>query len=96
MAGQREPDIQNLINGPTSWGLATRLAVQHLERAGIEVAPLLSRSGLSSAAIAERRRIHVTAQMHFLQLVAHVSKMLGWVLPWPRNATCVKWGCFTT
>ena len=74
MAGQREPDIQNLINGPTSWGLATRLAVQHLERAGIEVAPLLSRSGLSSAAIAERRRIHVTAQMHFLQLVAHVSK----------------------
>ncbi|CCM77157.1 AraC family transcriptional regulator [Rhizobium mesoamericanum] len=78
MAGQGRAGIQNLINGPTAWGLATRLAVRHLQRAGIEAAPLLSQSGLSSAAIAERGRVHVMAQMRFLELVAQASKN-AWV-----------------
>ncbi|MBB3543633.1 MULTISPECIES: AraC family transcriptional regulator [unclassified Rhizobium] len=74
MAGRGKANIQSLINGPTAWGLATRLAVRHLERAGMEVAPLLLQSGLSSVAIAERQRIHVTAQMRFLELVGYALK----------------------
>ena len=74
MAGRGKANIQSLINGPTAWGLATRLAVRHLERAGMEVAPLLSQSGLASVAVAERQRIHVTAQMRFLELVGYASK----------------------
>lgn len=73
MAGPGKPDIENLLSGPTAWGLATRLAVRHLEQAGIETAPLLSQSGLSSAAIAARTRIPVEAQMKFLHLAARAS-----------------------
>jgi AraC-like DNA-binding protein len=55
-------------------GLAARLAVKHLERSGIDAAPLLTASGLSRSAIAERQRISVASQMRFLKLVSIASK----------------------
>ena len=44
---------------PTSIGLAAHLAVAHLERRGIDPAPLLALSGLSQAAVASHKRLKV-------------------------------------
>jgi AraC-like DNA-binding protein len=74
MDASEESEICHLIGGPTTLGLATRLAVRHLERAGTDAAPLLAQSGLSSAALAERRRISVASQMRFLEQVARATK----------------------
>lgn len=66
--------LRGLTEGPTAWGLAVRLAVAHLERAGIDANPLLSQSGLSHAAITEGKRIRVASQIKFLELVSRVVK----------------------
>ena len=55
---------------PTAWGLATRLACAELNWRGIPFAPLLARSHLSAAALAERRPISVIAQIRFLELAS--------------------------
>ncbi|MDL2398439.1 AraC family transcriptional regulator [Rhizobium mayense] len=47
--------------------------MKHLERAGIDPAPLLSRSSLSRAAIADGNRIRVNAQIQFLELVSRAA-----------------------
>ncbi len=51
-------------------GLATRLAVAHLERRGINPRPLLKQAGLSIGALSERNRISVTSQIEFLGLAS--------------------------
>jgi AraC-like DNA-binding protein len=73
MVAWDDPEFQNLVVSPTAWGLAARLAVKHLERAGIDVAPLLSKSGLSGAAIAEGKRVKVASQIQFLELVSRAA-----------------------
>ena len=55
---------------PTSIGLAAHLAVAHLERHGIDPAPLLAPSGLSQAAVARRERIKVKSVIDFLERVS--------------------------
>lgn len=66
--------LRGLADGPTALGLATRLAVAHLESRGIDAGPLLSRSGLSRAVLTERKRIRVASQIKFLELVSHAVK----------------------
>ena len=55
---------------PTAWGLAARLAFAELNCRGIVPAPLLARSHLSAAALADRRRISVISQIKFLELAS--------------------------
>lgn len=59
---------------PTSIGLAAHLAVDQLERRGIDPAPLLARSGLSQAAVARRERVKVKSVIDFLEHVSRVVK----------------------
>ena len=59
---------------PTSIGLAAHLAVAHLERRGIDPAPLLAQSGLSQAAVAKRQRVKVKSGIDFLE---RVSRAVG-------------------
>ena len=59
---------------PTSIGLAAHLAVAHLERHGIDPAPLLASSGLSQTAIASRKRIKVKSEIDFLERVSRALK----------------------
>ena len=65
---------------PTSIGLAAHLAVAQLERRGIDPAPLLTRSGLSQAAVAKRERVKVKSVIDFLD---RVSRAVGddWLGP---------------
>ncbi len=55
---------------PTSIGLAARLAVAQLERRCIDPAPLLKRSGMSRAALANRQRVKVKSEFDFLERVS--------------------------
>lgn len=64
---------QRLTDVPTASGLATRLAMRYLERAGIDPSPLLARSRLPRAAVVDGARVGVNAQIQFLELVAHAS-----------------------
>lgn len=66
--------LRGLTDGPTAWGLASRLAVAHLGCLGVDAEPLLSQSGLSRAAVTERKRIRVVSQIKFLELVSRVAK----------------------
>ena len=44
--------LHGLVAAPTAAGLASRLAVAHLERRGINPGPLLMQAGLSATALA--------------------------------------------
>jgi hypothetical protein len=66
--------VRKLAAVPTAVGLAARLAVAHLERAGIDPVPLLSRSGLSKADLSNRARISVRAQIEFLGQSSRATK----------------------
>ena len=55
---------------PTSIGLGVQLARAQLERRGVDPAPLLVQSGLSQAALANRKRIKVRAAIDFLDRTA--------------------------
>lgn len=55
-------------------GLAVRLAVAHLERLGINPAPLLSQSGLSEADLASHKRISSMSQIEFLGRASRAAK----------------------
>lgn len=59
---------------PTATGLAARLGVTHLERLGIDPAPLLSRSGVSKAELSNHTRISVLSQIEFLGQIARAAK----------------------
>ena len=74
MIARDEPSIRGQTAGPTAWGLAARLAINHLERAGVDVSPLLSQAGLSRADIIESRRISVASQIKFLDMVSRASR----------------------
>ncbi|MDL2408610.1 AraC family transcriptional regulator ligand-binding domain-containing protein [Rhizobium calliandrae] len=78
MITRDEPNISNLLGGPTAWGLATRLAVKHLEHAGIDPAPLLLRSKVPRIAVDNGTRISVNAQIRFLELAGYASND-GWI-----------------
>jgi AraC-like DNA-binding protein len=71
---QDETTVRRMTVVPTASGLAARLAVRHLERAGIDPAPLLLKVGLSSAALADHRRISANSQIQFLELVSRATK----------------------
>ena len=58
-----------LVAAPTAIGLASRLAVAHLERRGVDPGLLLKQAGLSSA-LAEHNRIPVRGQIEFLDLAS--------------------------
>ena len=62
--------LQKLAGAPTASGLASQLAVAHLQRRGIDPKPLLIRAGLSPKAISGHSRIPVKAQIEFLELVS--------------------------
>ena len=49
--------LRKLVAAPTASGLASQLAVAHLQRRGIDPAPLLIRAGLSPKAISGHSRI---------------------------------------
>ena len=59
---------------PTSIGLAAHLAIAHLERRGIDPAPLLASSSLSQTALASRKRIKVKSEIDFLERVSRALK----------------------
>ena len=59
---------------PTSIGLAAHLAVAHLERNGIDPAPILALSGVSRGALASGQRIKVKSVIDFLERVSHALK----------------------
>jgi AraC-like DNA-binding protein len=71
---QDETAARKLTAVPTASGLAARVAARHLERAGIDPAPLLSKAGLSSAALADHKRITANSQIQFLELVSRAVK----------------------
>ena len=70
----RDDGFRGLTDGPTASGLASRLAVLYLDNHGIDAEPLLSRSGLSRAALIDRKRIRVASQIKLLELVSQAAK----------------------
>lgn len=62
--------VRRLVAIPTAAGLAARLAAAELERRNIDPARLLTRAGLSAAALDRRDRISVVSQIEFLQLAS--------------------------
>jgi len=66
--------VRGLAEGPTAWGLASGLAVAHLESLGVDAEPLLSQPGLSHAAVTERKHIRVASQIKFLEMVSRAAK----------------------
>ncbi|CAN7332771.1 AraC family transcriptional regulator [Rhizobium sp. LjRoot254] len=68
------PIIRKLAAVPTATGLAARLGVAHLERSGINPAPLLSRSGLSKADLSNHTRISVLSQIELLGQISLATK----------------------
>jgi AraC-like DNA-binding protein len=58
-----------LIAVPTAAGLASRLAVKHLERRGRDPGTLLKKTGIDRAALSLGSRIPVASQIAFLDLV---------------------------
>ena len=56
---------------PTATGLASRLAVAHLERRGIDPGPFLRQAGLSATALSDRSRVPVIGQIEFLRLASN-------------------------
>ena len=62
--------LRRLVAAPTATGLASRLAVAHLERRGINPGPLLKQAGLSATALSDEKRIPVRGQIEFLALVS--------------------------
>ncbi|MDQ0322847.1 AraC-like DNA-binding protein [Pararhizobium capsulatum DSM 1112] len=74
VAHHDDPIIRGLTTVPTGMGLAVRLAVVHLERLGIDPAPILAQVGLSEAHVANRKRVSNIAQIEFLGRVSHATK----------------------
>ncbi len=66
--------IQGLTSFPTASGLATRLAERHLERNGIDPAPLLQKASISPRSLAERGRISAKSQTLLLDLVSRAAR----------------------
>ena len=66
--------VRRLIMEPTASGLASRLGMLHLERAGIDPGPLLKASGLSAEELLERKRIKVRSQIKFLDLISRRTR----------------------
>jgi AraC-like DNA-binding protein len=67
----REPDGTSLGAIPTAMGGMTRLAYERARQAGIALAPLLAKAGLTEGQVLDRTaRIKVRNQIDFLELVA--------------------------
>lgn len=66
-------NLQRLATAPTAVGLATRLALSHLERQGLDPVPLLKRSGLSRISLARGARVSAVSQIGFLEEVARAT-----------------------
>lgn len=67
----REPDGTSLGAIPTAIGSMTRLAFERARQAGVVLAPLLAKAGLTEADVLDRNvRITVRGQIDFLDLVA--------------------------
>jgi AraC-like DNA-binding protein len=67
----REPNGTSLGAIPTAMGSVTRLAYARAQQAGVALAPLLAKAGLTEAAVLDRAvRIEVRHQIDFLNLVA--------------------------
>jgi Arabinose-binding domain of AraC transcription regulator, N-term len=74
---------QNLASLPMAQGGLTRLAIARLEGAGVPVAPLLKRAGLTPEVIADpEERLSVRSQIAFLDQAANALKddCLGFTL----------------
>src|SRR6516162_9585203 len=69
---------QDLASIPMAGGGLSRLAIARLKSAGVEVAPLLKRAGLTPEAIAEpEERLSVRSQIGLLYYVMASSQTLG-------------------
>jgi len=82
-ARSRTPALPSEPLPPSSAGVITRLALAHAAKAGLEVAPLLARSGLTLAQAEDRHaRIGVANQVTLLGLLAEVlgDDLLGFHL----------------
>src|SRR4051812_28742757 len=67
-----EPDLASI---PTAQGGLTRLAIEHLESAGVPVTPLLKRAGLTPELIANpEERLSVKSQIALLEEAAIALK----------------------
>jgi AraC-like DNA-binding protein len=67
----RQPNGTSLGAIPTAMGSVTRLAYARAQQAGVALAPLLAKAGLTEAAVLDRTvRIEVRHQIDFLNLVA--------------------------
>jgi len=73
VAQYRQATSGSLTSPPTTQGLASRLAVAELQRRNMDPRPLLARSRLSAADLADRKRIDARSQIAFLELVAETT-----------------------
>jgi len=55
-------------------GIATRLAVAHLERIGLDPTSLLARAGLSRSDLASDKRVNADLQIDFLEQVSRAAR----------------------
>ena len=74
MIDQEDLILRTRNANPTGIGLASRLALGYLQRKGINPASLLAMCGLSSVALADRKRISVISQIDFLNQVSRATK----------------------
>lgn len=80
---ERRPPAKRLNAIPSCEGLMTRLAYAHARKAGIDVAPILRRAGLSVHDVGDERvALKVPAQINALNLIAAAlhDRLLGFHL----------------
>jgi hypothetical protein len=88
---------QELASIPTAQGGLSRLAIAHLKSAGVPVAPLLRRVGLTPEVIADpEERLSVRSQITLLDEVAIAWRMTVLASRWLAISIRAKSGCFTT
>ena len=75
MSNETSHSEQDLASIPMAQGGLTRLAIERLKNAGVPVAPLLKRAGLTPELIADpEQRLSVRSQIALLEEVANALK----------------------
>jgi Arabinose-binding domain of AraC transcription regulator, N-term len=85
---------QDLASIPMAQGGLTRLAIERLKSAGVPVAPLLKRAGLTPELIADpEQRLSVRSQIALLDEAANALKTTVLASHWLAIMTPAKSGC---
>ena len=88
---------QDLASVPTAQGGLSRLVIAHLKSAGVPVAPLLRRVGLTPEVIADpEERLIVRAKSRFWTRRRLLCRMTGSASRWLAISIRAKSGCFVT